>query len=96
MKALNRTHLRTVPESNVQLDPAPVSENLAPLAYSRAEAACVSRIPRTTIDRAIANAELSVIRYGGGSQRARDVILREDLVAWLKRMRKPASWEVER
>ena len=65
------------------------------IAYAPAEIPAVTGVPRTTVDRAIANGELSVIRFGGGDERGRHVVLRDDVILWLRRMRRPARWEAE-
>jgi len=58
------------------------------------DASVVTGVPRTTLAAWIAAGELATVRIGGGDERGRYIILRDDLLATLRRLRRPAKWEV--
>jgi len=56
------------------------------VAYNRASAAAASGVPCQTIDKAINDGELTAIKSG-----RRRIILREDLLAWLRKCKERGS-----
>ena len=59
------------------------------------EAAAALGLREGTVRELIRRRELTVVKVGGGTVKARWVIRIEDLKRWLERNRRPARWESE-
>ncbi len=57
------------------------------------EASAASGVPATRLREAKAAGEIAVCVFAGGEERERCVVLADDLVAFLRRLRRPARAE---